>query len=395
MSDAAVRDAPAPTSSGPVGPPVRTRLRRWVRPALLVVGIALVIAVIAIASSTRTAYLDPDAATPAGGRALRVLLEGQGVEVVTVRTTDDAVAEAQRGTTLFVADSQQLTSWQLSRLADVEADIVATDVDDRVVAALSGGAVVPAGDDALPAVRDPGCDLPAATRAGRALSAGMTVRGSSSGPQPTLCYAHADGATLAQLPRTAEGTVTLVGSGRPFTNDELAAEGNAALGMNLLGAHPRLVWYVATTEVGAGGTSDVGSLLPGWVGPVVLQLVLVVLLAAYWRGRRLGPVVAEPLPVVVRAAEATEGRARLYRRGGARGRAAELLRSATRARLVPLVGAPAGAGRDQLVPLVAARTGRSGPEVADLLYGSAPPDDAALVRLADALDTLERTVRTR
>jgi hypothetical protein len=394
VSATAVRDAPAPSSAGPVGPPLRTRLRRGVRPALVCAGVLLVLGVIAIASSTSTAYLDPDAANPAGGRALRVLLEDQGVTVVSVRTTDDAVAAAQPGTTLFVADAGQLTSQQLSRLGDVEADVVATDVDDRAVAALGGDAVEPAGT-AFPAVRDPACDLPAAARAGRALSSGLTVRATGSGPRPTLCYAHGDGATLARVARTAEGTVTLVGSGRPFTNDQLAAEGNAALGMNLLGGHPRLVWYVATTEVGAGGDADVGSLLPGWVGPVVLQLVVVVLLAAYWRGRRLGPVVEEPLPVVVRAAEATEGRARLYRRGGARGRAAELLRAATRARLGPLVGAHTGAGRDELVPLVAARTGWSGPDVADLLYGSAPPDDAALVRLADALDTLERTVRTR
>ena len=60
------------------------------------------------------------------------------------------------------------------------------------------------------------------------------------------------------------------------------------------------------------------------------------LLLALWRARRLGPVVAEPLPVVVRAAETVEGRARLYRRGGARGQAA---RGAARRRPV------AGSGR--------------------------------------------------
>jgi hypothetical protein len=46
-----------------------------------------------------------------------------------------------------------------------------------------------------------------------------------------------------------------------------------------------------------------------------------------------------------------------------------------------------------VVDAVAGRTRRPAPDVAALLYGSAPADDAALVRLADDLDALEREVR--
>ena len=81
-----------------------------------------------------------------------------------------------------------------------------------------------------------------------------------------------------------------------------------------------------------------GDLLPDWVGPTVLELFIAVVLVAGWRARRLGPVVEEPLPVVVRAAEVTEGRARLYRRAKARDRAANELRRAT----VESAGAAAG-----------------------------------------------------
>jgi hypothetical protein len=45
-----------------------------------------------------------------------------------------------------------------------------------------------------------------------------------------------------------------------------------------------------------------------------------------------------------------------------------------------------------VVDAVAARTRRAPPDVAALLYGAAPADDAALVRLADDLDALEREV---
>jgi hypothetical protein len=104
-------------------------------------------------------------------------------------------------------------------------------------------------------------------------------------------------------------------------------------------------------------------------------------------------VVAEPLPVGVRAAETVEGRARLYRRAGARDTAAEALRAGLRSRLVPLLGQPARSEPPAVVDAVAARSRRTPPEVAALLYGAAPADDAALVRLADELDVLEREVR--
>jgi len=129
------------------------------------------------------------------------------------------------------------------------------------------------------------------------------------------------------------------------------------------------------------------------VNPVELQLAFAVLALALSQGRRFGPVVTEHLPVVVRAAETTEGRARLYRRAGARGRAAQNLRAASAARIVPLVGHQRGADRDAVTSAVASRTGRTASEVDAVLYGAAPVDDAALVRLADELDTLERMVR--
>ena len=120
-----------------------------------------------------------------------------------------------------------------------------------------------------------------------------------------------------------------------------------------------------------------------------------VLLLALWRARRLGPVVAEPLPVVVRAAETVEGRARLYRRAGARGTAAEALRAGVRrpagARARP--AAPRRSRRPWSTAVAGTHRPDRAPRSAALLYGAAPADDAALVRLADDLDALEREVR--
>jgi glycosyltransferase A (GT-A) superfamily protein (DUF2064 family) len=102
--------------------------------------------------------------------------------------------------------------------------------------------------------------------------------------------------------------------------------------------------------------------------------------------------VEEPLPVVVRAAEAVEGRSRLYRAAGARGTAAESLRTATRDRVTRRVGLPVTADRPAVVEVVAARSGSDAAEVDALLYGGPPADDPALVRLAGDLRTLESTL---
>ena len=67
------------------------------------------------------------------------------------------------------------------------------------------------------------------------------------------------------------------------------------------------------------------------------------LLVALWKGRRIGPLVAERLPVVVRASETVEGRGRLYRSRRARDRAADALRTATLQRLLPRLGLGANA----------------------------------------------------
>ena len=84
--------------------------------------------------------------------------------------------------------------------------------------------------------------------------------------------------------------------------------------------------------------ASIFDLIPENVTWIVWQLWLVVLLVALWKGRRVGPLVAEELPVVVRASETVEGRGRLYRSRRARDRAAEALRTATLQRLVPRLG---------------------------------------------------------
>lgn len=334
--------------------------------------------------------LDPASPKPDGGRALAELLRGQGVRVDVVTTSDEMAATTRRGDTLLVVEPDLLPDGQVERVRSIGADVV-------LLAPLRPGRYVP-GVTARPTssgVRSPGCGLAVARRAGRAdagvlgfATAGTPLAGAA------RCYP-SDGAPSLVQGSPDGRTVTLVGSTDPFTNARLGDEGNAALALALLGAHPRLVWYLPSpSDVAARAPStSFYDLVPHGVWWGLLQLAVAVVLLALWRARRLGAVVTEPLPVVVRAAETVEGRARLYRRAGARGQAAEALRAAARARLLPALGLPRRTEPTSVVATVAGRAGRPAPEVAALLYGPAPADDAALVRLADDLDTLEKEVR--
>ena len=146
---------------------------------------------------------------------------------------------------------------------------------------------------------EPDCDLREATRAGTVQFDLSDTYEAEDDVSLTRCY---DGA----LVRYADGgrTITVVGSADFMTNSGLLNEGNAALAMNLAGTHPRLIWYAPQRSEGEiQGGATLSDLMPDRVTWIVVQLCLVVALLALWKGRRIGPLVAEQLPVVVRASE--------------------------------------------------------------------------------------------
>ena len=113
------------------------------------------------------------------------------------------------------------------------------------------------------------------------------------------------------------------------------------------------------------------------------------------RGRRLGPLSVEPLPVVVRAIETTRSRGRLYRRAGDRTHAAAILRGAARARAAERLRLGSHPDPDALVRDLARHTGRSAGEIAWLVGPDVPPPttDHDLITLATRLAELDEEVR--
>ncbi|WP_309135712.1 DUF4350 domain-containing protein [Cellulomonas sp.] len=368
------------------------RARPW-----LVVAAVLAIGVLVLllpAPRTSTTPGAPDNAGASGSRAIARVLERQGVEISYVRTTAAAEAAAARGGTVLLLGDVWLVPEQVDRVAALENDLVLVDAG-WVLSSVAPG--LTAGTDAAPRrVRAAACDDPDARAAGT-----ITASGSVADPSgtATVCFPPAGG------PATEGAYVVLEQDGRrvtalsdltPLTNDAVLDEGNAALALRALGRHEHLVWYVpslddAGTSAGEDEGTSLTDLVP-WVRPVGLWLLLVLVVLVVWRARRLGPVVAEPLPVVVRSAETTRGRGRLYRRGRAHGHAAAALRAGTATRTAQRLGLPRSAPAPALVDALARATGRDARAVEQLLYGPPPTDDAGLLRLADDLHHLESEV---
>ncbi|MFD4672838.1 DUF4350 domain-containing protein [Lentzea sp. NPDC058450] len=323
----------------------------------LLIGVIILFAAVVITLLRGTGAggaLDPRSYRPEGSRALAQLLEQNGVRV---ELTEDVSSLGDA--TLFVPQPNLIDP---ARLAELQRTAAAA-----VVLAPAGGA-----ERLEVETRQPGCPL--AAKAGAATMGGLTYKGELS------CY----DSTLVRF-----GTVTVIGYGGIFTNRDIDEEGNAALALSLLGQHERLVWYMPA-QADVTQQKPVSDLVPdGWKF-AALQLGIAAAVLALWRARRLGRVVPERLPVVVRAAETVEGRARLYRRAHAADHAAQVLRQATRDRLAPMLGLPVG---DDPVEEIARRTSRPVTSVRALLYDDGPVDDRGLVALAADLDALENEVR--
>jgi hypothetical protein len=391
--DAVAEQASGATPSTVSGASAPALWRRY-RVVLLVVVLVLVAAVAIGVARSRGAQgrLDPRSVDPEGGRALATLLGDRGVRVDRVTDPTTLATGLSPTTAVLVPILGLLDETTARALGDASQGIVVLvepprNLLDAVTETVRSSSSTPS------RVRPPGCDEPAAVAAGDVLIGGTTYD-SDGGAR---CYGE-DGDAAPMVVGTTRGGARLVvlGTGTMLTNDRLDEDGNAALGVDLLGGDgsaDELRWLVPAPG-SASDRESASSILPGWVLPAALQLLLAGVLVALWRGRRLGPPVVEPLPVVVRAAEAVEGRSRLYRRAQARDRAAEALRSGALARMVPRLGIDSPSGGepppDAVVAAVASRSGRPDAAVRAVLFGPAPADDAGLVALAESLDAVVR-----
>ena len=367
-----------------------TVVQRW-RSARWMILALVIIAAVAVVSTYLTAprpggRMDPAATSSGGAHALVALLRDHGVEVVVAEDIAAVERAARPDTLVLTVQTFHLVDEDLlRRLAAVPGDRLVIEPVSRTREILAPEI---RRDAAGSVGGSPDCDLREATRAGDVqLGASDTFEASGDVPV-TRCY---EGAVVRYT--DAGRTVTVVGTSDFMTNSGLLKQGNAALAMNLAGAQPRVIWYAPQrTEGESSGGATLSDLIPDRVRWIVWQLCLAVLLVALWKGRRIGPLVAEHLPVVVRASETVEGRGRLYRSRRASDRAADALRTATLQRLLPRLGLGPNADPAAVVQTIAQRSRQDPEAVRHALFGPPPATDTDLVNLAHALDNIERQV---
>jgi hypothetical protein len=380
MTTATARPPEAATVTAP------PRWRAWRGPLLTLIVLAAMAAITTYLTAPRPGLpMDPESTEPDGTRALVTLLRDNGVEVVVADGIADVEQSARPNTLILVAESEYLTdSTLLDRLARAPGDLLLLQPTARTREVLA--------PDLRKGTTDtfdsnPNCGLREANQAG-SVRFGPSDTYEAKGHAATRCY---DGALIRY--RDGGRTVTVVGSTDFMTNDGLLHSGNAALAMNLAGDRPRLIWYAPHRVEGENAApTSIYDLIPANFTWIAWQLALVVLLVALWKGRRIGPLVAEELPVVVRASETVEGRGRLYRSRRARDRAADALRTATLQRLLPRLGLGTSAPAPVVVTTVAQRSGIDPSFLSYHLFGPPPATDNDLLQLARALDEIERQV---
>lgn len=401
----ATAPSPPPSSSSPgpaaqkggapdqVGPDQVTterlgsRLRRW-RPMALAMCLLLVVtlATMWMRPQTSSRALAIDNPRASGTMALAELLRDEGITVTQATSTSETIASARPGMTVAVVTPSELSTTQRRALADSGADVV---VIGSTYEDLTGLTRIQTSGTSSTATLEADCQDPDA-QAARFIASAKGSLDLELAPDAQGCFP-VDDAHVAYATETLPGggTLRIVSDPSILTNSQLTKEGHAALGIRALGHHESLIWLDAAYAKDLTSTSWYGPTTPPWLAVLLVHLCLAALVLAVVRGRRLGALIPERLPAVVRSTETTVARGRLYRSAADRERAASALRRGSAIRLSHALGLGAAASRESLLEALTRATGMQRPVLDALLYGPAPANDQSLADLAVNLDNLE------
>ncbi|XKH53799.1 hypothetical protein LG284_01800 [Citricoccus nitrophenolicus] len=395
----------APTPPGPAVPGTGQALSRWLRKAWIWFVLGALLLLVALPSMLRqnpdTRQLSPSSPAPNGGQAVVRVLQAQGITVHPAESLEEALTladEHPQASVLFHDAADHLPETGLDRLAEEVAPERRVLVEPGFQAlgalapAVSQAGQVPDGD---PLASGQGCGLPMGREAQSIEASGRAYR--SAGAQACFPIPGTDSGSTTDpahaVLETADGTV-VIGQIGVFANESADVEGHPVLALWSLGQSSDVVWYLpGLADVAIEpGPPTMDQLLPDWVRPAGIWLILCLAVLMLWRGRRHGPLAVEPLPVIVPASETAVGRARLYERSGQHGSAARALRSATLVRLSRVLRLGHGASVEAVVTAAARTTGRNAPQVAAVLDVSHVTTARGLVAAGLALLDLEDAV---
>lgn len=362
----------------------------WILAGVALVVIALFVAMFSGAAQYMGPSLSPKDPSPRGAKALAEVLRHQGVTVTStdgMSQTRNAVTDPSN-TTIFVLDTNgYLTTKALHDLAGLSSHLIIMSPSFDQLDAVAPQIAL-AGRVSGTVKAD--CALPFVQRAESMDATGTGYRVTDPTANATECFDSGDNVYSIVEVRSDGNRVTVIGTAKAFSNEFVLEGGNAAVALGLLGETQNLVWLVPTIDEASGPAGDtVAELTPLWVSAVVTLMIFAAIAAAFWRGRRFGPLVVEALPVTVRASETMRGRARLYQKSGDYLHTLDALRMGTIERLAVLCGLPRVATVDDVIRAVAHATKRQSADIANILRDVYPSNDTQLIALSDELLKLE------
>ncbi|MDQ3147521.1 MAG: DUF4350 domain-containing protein, partial [Actinomycetota bacterium] len=358
-------------------PVTATAARRVLLVAVAVLGVLLLVG----RPTGEGPPLDPGSSRPDGTRALVLLLEELGADVEVTDGApgpdDDVALVLSDGFGDDDATRAEVAAWVEDQggtlvVADPASALSALGVVGQATGTLTGG-----------------CGIPAL--------AGVEVVDPSGGftyevpPGARGCFEEGGGAFVVAAGQ-GRGDVVSIGGAGAFVNGVLGEVDNAVLAGSLLAPRPGTRVALLRPAAPGSGTETLTDLIGDEVWAALAQLGVAFLLYALWRARRLGRPVAEEQPVELPASELVVAVGNLLQRAGRRDQAGRLLAEDARRRLAERLGLVPGADSAEVAEVAAARTGIP---VARLLAALRPEpldDDAALVALAQATETIRREV---
>ena len=345
------------------------------RPMIIIVVFSLLLVIAASILPTAGYNNAPVGIRNKGGDGARALAQVLGDHGISVRDVNaQQAASVDENTTLVVIFPSRMTE-EMAKAIETRTNVVYVGLEE---------------DHGSYSVYLQGCTSDIAGRTQHLQASDYVLSGSADGWN--LCFSD-DGRNYAYAERSDSGRFrALIPDSLRLRNRAISEGGNAALAINAIGRTPKVAWYSPTRTDTPTGTSTQEMLTSPYLMPAFLMVIAACLLAGLARGRRLGPLTSERLPIEVPASETLIGKARLMRSQRAYEHAAQALRSSTASRIATALGVAHTADREALTHAMEQR-GLPASRCSALLWGPPPTSEKALIRLANDLDALEKEIR--
>jgi len=375
--------------------------------SLIVVAWLAVMVWVALQPERTEGSLGIDDKTSHGAAAITSVLEEHSISVRPAQSVTQLESELRRNpdaTVLFHDKHQAMETASFERLEEL-ADLVPA--DQRVFAGVTASQqdyLVDGIDhtanmnfiDELAATDQ--CRLDAAREAGSisSIRQGVVLTDDAQGCFRVVDDSMGEQEHVYAFAETANGSIVFA-DWRMLTNAGLYQNGTATLALWSLGRADSVIWFQPDFQLDPDSDGQLSPVqLPDWARMGIVWAVIATGIWLLYRARRTGPIIIEPLPAEVPAAETTVGRGRMYAKAKHHRHALTMLQQASRARLARLLQLGAQASSDAVLAETAKQLGRPLAELRQL-YDPPAGDISAqqFVTWANQLHDLEHQVRHR